>query len=182
MKSSYFSSIFLALLLTACTAKSNSEATFSNREATMFFKNTPPEKHLICRELGGVIQRRGVPLANATIIRTLQWNGNEEGVVDTFTTDNEGRFAIPAHYEDLSISPLSQFVGKTLLEVDYQGEKWDLWYESQTRRAPAELVGTQNMICEFGVKRERVNVDSGLLSTTCKWPNMPKEEEDPYAL
>ncbi|HEY7771780.1 MAG TPA: DUF6795 domain-containing protein [Marinagarivorans sp.] len=147
----------------------------------MMIKTPEPKQYLICRELSGVLQQDGKPVANAKISRKLTWNGNEAGVVDYFETDHSGRFNIPAEYKTLSINPLTQFVAKSNLTITYENKESDLWYEAIMSESPKPIGDIKNLVCEYGAELERVKSDAGLLGTTCKWNDMPKEE-DPYAL
>lgn len=147
----------------------------------MIFQEPTPKEYVVCRELGGQLTRNGEPLANVTITRTLSWNGNEDGQKDSFTTDANGNFSIPAHSEVLALNFMTEYVGKSRLEVDLDGQAVIIWNEGLRREKPESIGNITQMSCEVTGGRERVNSGSGLLGTVCKWGDMP-EEEDPYAL
>lgn len=147
----------------------------------MTLKSPEPKHYVTCRELSGSLEKNGKPVAHAKIIRTLKWNGNEEGIVDYFKTDDKGHFHIPKNDQILSISPFDQFVAKASIKIQHENETSDLWYEVLMNQMPHSLGDIMSLKCELSTESKRVFSESGLLGTICTWNNMP-QEEDPYAL
>lgn len=136
---------------------------------------------IVSRALSGILQRDGKPIANAKITRSISWNESNSPLVDYFETDAHGRFAIPAKKQHLAISPLTQYVAKMGLTVEHGGTNSELWYEVIMDANPQPIGDTNNLVCEFEAQAQRIYSPSGLLGTTCRWKDMP-EEEDPYSL
>jgi hypothetical protein len=143
----------------------------------MFGKNST-QTYVISSPLQGVLKRNGEPLANTKIIRRLRWNGNEEGLVEEFTTNDQGVFSLPLHEEQISISMLTQFVSSSKLEVEHEGQMFDIWYNNKFEAPIFSETGAElsNLVCDLA--QEEVVVKSGLskIMTVCRWADMPESE------
>jgi hypothetical protein len=168
---------FNVLVLIGCDAGvSNNKKV--NTEQGMFTKQAT-ENYVIFSPMEGVLLKGGVPLSNAKIIRRLTWNDNEEGLVEEFTTDEQGSFSLPIHEEALSIGMLSQFVASAQLEVLYEGDLHDIWYNS--RLGNGEYLETdgpaRELICDLNQEEGVVEISSLVrILTKCRWANMPKPD------
>ena len=118
----------------------------------------------------------GEPLPNAKIIRRLKWNGNEDGLVEEFVTDSQGRFSLPMHEEELSLGMLNQFVASADLEIETENGRDYLWTSSkffpeiytETNGKVAELV------CDINVEEIAVPMGATSILTKCRWKDMPE--------
>jgi len=144
-------------------------------ESEMFGKGTK-EKYVIFSPMQGLLVQNDKPLPNTTIVRRLSWNGNGEGLVEEFTTDDKGYFSLPIHEEELELGMLTQFVGKTDIEFKSEHGQDYLWTSSKFHpEIYTETDGqVQGLICD--IESEEIAVPMGPTSilTRCRWKNMPK--------
>lgn len=150
----------------------------------MFFMQKPPSaNYVIASPLEGVLMKDGKPLVNTTIIRRVRWNDNEDGVEETFATDEKGYFKLPKYEKELEMGALAQFVGKTDLWAVVDGERDQFWFSSKMEKEENSEYEEipEGVVCDLLVEEEGVNINLGLCLTKCRWDNMP-EEEDPNAL
>lgn len=133
------------------------------------------ESFVIASPLAGVLKFNNQPLANAKIIRRLRWNGNDAGLVQEFSTDGSGSFSVPSHEEALELGKLAQFVSSAKLEVEVDGELYDLWYSNKFEKELYAETGGElaQLVCDLDV--DEVVVKSGLskIMTVCRWAGMP---------
>ncbi len=151
----------------------------ANEEPEMFVK-PKTENYVIISPMEGVLMQNGKPLVNTRITRRLRWNGNEEGLIEDFLTDEQGRFSLPIHEEALSLGMLSQFVGSAKLEVEIDGEVFDVWYNNKFEKEIfSESEGEiSDLVCNLG--NDEIVVKAGLskIMTICRWKDMPTPEFD----
>lgn len=142
----------------------------------MIFGKTVKETYVIASPMQGVLMQRGKPLAHTKIIRHLRWNGNEEGLVEEFMTDEAGRFSLPIHEERLSLGMLTQFVGKMDLEVEISEGRDYIWTSSKFMpEVYAETEGELNeLICDIASEEIAVPMGPTSILTKCRWNNMPE--------
>ena len=140
------------------------------------FGQPKKESYVIFSPLDGLLMQNGKPLANTKIIRRLRWNGNDEGLVEEFETDSEGRFSLPVHEEELSLGMLSQFVGKAKLYVDTEKADNLFWYSPKlTPEIYSETDGPlNNLVCDISFPETVVNLSTWNILTKCQWQDMPK--------
>lgn len=143
----------------------------------MFLNKPNPSTYVISSPLEGVLLRDGKPLGGAKIIRKLRWNGNAEGIFQEFMTDPSGAFSLPVHEETLTLGVLEQFVGKTDLEVEVDGNMEFFWYSAKMHKDLDSKVNEvpENLICDIEEAEKSVNVEFGTCLTKCRWSNMPKD-------
>ena len=148
-----------------------------NEEPEMFVKPTT-ENYVIFSPLEGVLKRNGQSLANTKIIRRLRWNGNDEGLIEEFTTDDQGRFSLPVHEEALSLGMLSQFVGSAKLEVEIDGQLVDVWYNNKFEEGLyAETNGPlTDLVCDLNFEEIVIKAGLSKIMTICRWKDMPEFE------
>jgi hypothetical protein len=168
--------ILYCIFLTGCDAD-NSANRKVNEESEMFVKPTT-ENYVIFSPLEGVLMRNGQPLANTKIIRRLRWNGNDEGLMEEFTTDDQGRFSLPVHEEALSLGMLGQFVSSTKLEVDIGGQILDVWYNNKFEEGLyAETNGPiTDLVCDLDFEEIVIKAGLSKIMTICQWKDMPESE------
>ncbi|MFL0799628.1 MAG: DUF4198 domain-containing protein [Agarilytica sp.] len=141
----------------------------------MFIKPST-KTYVISSPMEGVLMKDGQPLANTKIIRTLTWNDNEDGLTETFTTDDQGRFSLPIHEVDLTLGMLAQFVAKAELSVYSKNDDNIFWYSSKFH---AEIFSEtngeiENLTCDINDEEIPVQTDPMPILTKCRWTNMPK--------
>lgn len=162
----------LCLLMAGCTEKTVTNPQ-PEREASMFTQ-TEKKKYVIASPLDGVLMNGDQPLSNTTITRRLRWNGNEEGLVQNFTTDEQGRFSLPVHEEELALGIFNQFVAK--IELIVNGDDV-IWYGNKMfPEIYTETNGpVQGLVCDLSSEETTVfrggSVVPNIL-TRCRWKNM----------
>jgi len=142
------------------------------------FSKAEKESYVIFSPLEGVLLKNGAPLPNTKIIRKLRWNGNEDGLVEEFFTDEKGYFSLPIHEEELSLNMLSQFVAKAELEVATDSVHYELWYNTKfNSELHSETDGPiHNLLCDLASEEVTVRAGVSKISTLCRWENMPESE------
>lgn len=164
----------LCLFTTGCT-----ESTAANpqpeRESSMFTQ-AEKKKYVISSPLEGVLMNGDQPLRNTTITRRLRWNGNEEGLVQHFTSDEQGRFSLPVHEEELVLGMFNQFVAK--IELTVNGDDV-IWYGNKMfPEIYAETNGpVQSLVCDISLEETAVFLGDSVVPnilTRCRWENMSK--------
>lgn len=120
--------------------------------------------------------QNGKPLPKAKIIRRLRWNGNEEGLIEEFSTDDQGRFSLPVHEEELSLGMLGQFVGKVDLEVETENGTDYLWTSSKFFPEIYTETGGKisDLVCDIEAEEIAVPMGPTSILTRCRWKNMPE--------
>jgi hypothetical protein len=164
--------IFVAFL-SGCSADT-SPNTEPDKEPKMFGKNST-QTYVIFSPMQGVLMQDGKPLSHTKIIRRLRWNGNDdEGLVEEFMTDEQGKFSLPAHDEQLSIGMLGQFVAKAYIEVELGNEINEIWYSTKFEpEIYAETGGPlEGLVCDIATERSTFRIGLSKISTNCRWDNM----------
>ncbi len=146
----------------------------------MFIKPST-ETYVIFSPMEGVLMKDGQPLPNTKIIRTLRWNDNDDGLTETFTTDEQGRFSLPIHEEDLTLGVLTQFVAKTQLHVEKIEDSQLIWYNSKmTPEIHSETGGELfQLSCDLDNEEIPVYLNESVIATIltkCRWVNMPQPD------
>jgi len=169
------------IILLGCSGESTSSDCKSNqainktanKESSVLglFGKDEKEKYVISSPLDGILVRDGKPLANTKIIRRLRWNGNDEGVVDEFITDDKGYFSIPAHEEQLSIGKLAQFVSNIELFSESETDDNFFWYSN---KFSGELFSDfespiEGLTCQLDEKETRFELKHCAIYSKCKW-------------
>lgn len=181
----HFVAATIIVFLTGCgedvNTSVNSEA---DKEPEMFLDEllgkNPKKTYVIASPMDGVLMQNGKPLAHTQIIRHLWWNGNEDGLEETFVTDEQGQFSLPVHEEQLSLGKLTQFTCSTFLEVVINSQRFDVWYNHNLRGdmyAETEGRKLDDLVCDLS--NEKIEVRPGISSimTICRWEGMPKEHQ-----
>ncbi len=140
------------------------------------FSKPDAEPYVIASPMEGILMKDGKPLPNAKIIRKLRWNGNDEGFVSEFYTDDEGFFSLPIHEESLALGILNQFVAKTELQIDHDGSNHEIWYSSKlSPEIHAETDGAlEQLTCDIHNEELAVPMGPTAILTKCRWSNMPE--------
>jgi hypothetical protein len=144
------------------------------KEFSMFTKAST-KNYVIFSPLEGVLTRGDQPLANVTIKRRLRWNGNEEGLIEYFTTNEYGHFSLPIHEEDLALGMLNQFVAKVELTIN---DNELIWYGNKMfPEIYSETNGPVNeLICDISAEEIPIFLDDSVVPnilTKCRWQGMP---------
>lgn len=153
-----------------CSADSGA-AISREKEANMFGKGKKEETYVIASPLAGVLLRDGKPMANTRLLRRLTWNGNEEGVLQEFSTDAEGRFSLPAHEESLNFNVLVQFVGKSKVYVEREESDQLIWYAPKFSGEMYSEMGGEltGVVCDLLNPKNAVDIGSWRVLTRCSW-------------
>ena len=160
--------------LAACRAENATDDEVT--KAHDMFAKQKTENYVIFSPLQGVLMEGGEPLPNVKIIRRLKWNGNEEGLVEEFTTDDRGRFSLPLHEEPLALGVLSQFVASVDLELKTERGCDYLWTSSKFfPEIYTETDGkVEGLICDVNSEEIAVPMGATSILTKCRWKNMPE--------
>lgn len=139
------------------------------------FNNKKVKNYVISSSMEGVLLRGGKPLSHAKINRRLRWNGNDEGLVEQFLTDEHGRFSLPTYEIELSLGMLNQFVCSTKLEVEIEEDIYDVWYNNKFEGdLHAETDGPiSDLVCDLSADEMVVEAGLSKIMTICRWANMP---------
>lgn len=142
------------------------------------FSKPKTENYVIFSPMEGVLMQNGKPLANTKIIRRLRWNGNDEGLVEEFTTDGRGHFSLPIHEEALALGMLNQFVGKAELSVNIHDDIILIWYNNKLLPEAFAETGGQldELACDLDSEEIPVYIGGSSVPnilTRCRWKNMP---------
>ena len=174
--------MLLSLSLLACSGESVSEQkmkTTTQKEASVFglFGSKETKNYVISSPLAGVLVKDGKPLSNTKIIRRLTWNGNEEGIVDEFTTDDKGAFSIPIHEEVLTLNTMTEFVASNTLYVHEISDENFFWFcPKRSEELYSDTGGKiEELVCELNNEEDRVTPESAdtYVFSKCTWKNMP---------
>jgi len=177
-------SLLSFIILLGCSGDNTSgeiiaEKKAENKESNVLgiFGKKEEKSYIISSPLEGILMKGGEPLANTKIIRRLRWNGNEEGVVDEFMTDEKGYFSLPVYEEVLSLNTMTQFVGSTTIFASSELDDNFFWYSPKTDGELFSDTGGKldELICDLGNAEERVEATSHGILTKCRWKNMPVE-------
>ncbi|MCF6234946.1 MAG: DUF4198 domain-containing protein [Gammaproteobacteria bacterium] len=114
-------------------------------------------------EVHGVITEKGKAVVGLEVFRGLTY-GDEKELVDKTTTDAEGKFSFTEKIIR-SRKPGSMFDESTIrqtIDVDYQGEKYILWYTHAIGFEPnlALTERLDNLSCELTNSEEEFEFDS----------------------
>lgn len=138
----------------------------------MFLNKSEKKTYVIASPIEGVLQKDGKPLSNIKMIRRLRWNGNEGGIFQKVITDRNGAFQFPLHEETLTMTKLAQFVAKADIEIEFEGEKVDLWYSTKFLEGLYDDTAGQflnDLVCDISNSEERYRNGASKLSTLCRW-------------
>lgn len=155
-----FSKLLTVVILAAVT--------FEGVSMSLFTK--PEEEVVLFSEMEGHIIFNGQPVKNAKIERRVNWK-DEVGDTDYFNTNDEGYFYLPEIKLNLKLNKFSQFVVGQEVKVIYDGEEHFIWVMGKMSKSKyGELGGAPvNLRCDLKDESVRVEVDNGLLGTSCKW-------------
>ncbi|MCP4489856.1 MAG: hypothetical protein GY820_21440, partial [Gammaproteobacteria bacterium] len=123
----YIVAMIFAALLIGCDAEKDG---LNPSEIKTMFSKKENKTYVIASPMEGVLMNAGTPLPNTKIIRTLFWNGIDEDkqtLLQEFSTDDEGRFSLPIHEDQMALGMLTEFVSSTALEAEIDGQKVFLW-------------------------------------------------------
>ncbi len=138
--------------------------------------------YVIATPLEGVVIENGEPAENLKITRILTWNANQEGLVEHFATDANGKFKLPLFEDSFEMSSLTQFAANQTLVINYgEATEEPIWISGQlTGELNGETGGAQieSLVCNLSDELVPVYGDGiSLLSTKCRWKGIQLEEE-----
>lgn len=125
----------------------------------------------------GRITFEGKPAANAKIVRTIIWKG-DDGETDIFYTAEDGTFKLPIKRAKVRIPLLAEFVLTQEVSVFYKDQEFTVWVRSkEDLDIYGELGGKpKNFRCELTDESVRLEEFWGLFGTSCKWDSIEKLE------
>ena len=130
------------------------------------------EKHdvVICSPMEGVITYKDKPVSGAKVERWLKWK-DEKGEKDYVITDNNGKFSLPIVEDTVSLSPVSQFVMAQEIQVYFKDKKVPIWAKAKHGKGLYDELGGEpkGFSCELTDEFKKVDVDNGMLITSCTW-------------
>lgn len=124
----------------------------------------------------GKITFEGKPAANAKIVRTIIWKG-DEGETDTFYTTETGEFTLPLKRTRVRIPPLAEFRVIQEINVFYENQEFMVWVKGKSDTTEfGELGGIpQNLRCELTDESVRIDDFGDLFGTSCQWDSIEKQ-------
>lgn len=127
----------------------------------------------------GKLTYEGKPAASAKITRLTKWK-DDTGETEIFHANENGEFSIPLKKAKVRISPLAEFVVTQRLTVSFNDEEFVIWAMGNGNASIyGELGGKPtDFTCELTDDRERVEVENGLLMTSCKWKSIESHGEE----
>lgn len=166
--------------LLGCSAESVSEQKIETvkvkEESNMFglFGSKEEKTYVIASPLEGRLIKNGDPLVNVKIIRKVYWNGNEEGVVDEFTADENGFFKIPVLEKILTLNSMVEFVAKVELFVEKESDDNFFWYSvKRSEEIYSDYDGPLvNLVCDLDEPELTVEMKEFPAMTRCRWDGM----------
>lgn len=125
----------------------------------------------------GKMTFEGKPAANAKIVRTIIWKG-DEGETEVFYTAEDGTFKLPIKRAKVRIPLLAEFVLTQEISVFYEGQEFSMWFKAkQDLGEYGELGGKpRNLRCELKDELVRLEDFNGLFGTSCKWDSIENKE------
>ena len=126
----------------------------------------------------GKMTYKGAPAANAKIVRTIIWKG-DEGETDVFYTAQDGTFRLPIKRASIRVPMLTEFVLTQEVSVFYKGEEFTVWVKRKEELGLyGELDGKPiNFRCELTDEEIYLEDFNGLFTTSCKWDSIEKHGE-----
>lgn len=117
----------------------------------------------------GTLTLNGKPAADAAITVHVFWK-DDVGEEETFYTDKEGNFSIPAKERRVRIPPLAEFVITQQMRVAIEGNEYVIWSKAAMGTDPHGGLGgeIEHIRCELTNKRKRIEIADGLFSTSCE--------------
>jgi len=142
--------------------------------ASMFQK--PEGEVVLFSPMQGKITVNDKPVADARVERFLKWK-DETGEKDSFSTDQSGHFNIPVKKDTIKLSTISKFVIAQEVRVYIDKEEYLIWtMGTGNKTSYGELGGKPKTLrCELSDAMTCVEVDDGLLGTSCKWDSIEKQ-------
>jgi len=129
-------------------------------------------------EISGVITLDGKPVANAKLVRTANRDGD---ITDETTTDEHGKFTMPAVYERTITKFLPmEFVVSQEIEVSHCGKKYKMWDGIKRKREEnTESRGKPLVVsCELNSEEKHIRVDGAGFFTLCTWDVEPDKAKN----
>ena len=169
--------VFFILILTACAEENNAKM------LKPLMNKSSEKNYVIASPLDGVLIEKGEPASNVKITRILTWNANEQGLIQHFTTDADGKFSLPLHEDSFKMSSLTQFTANQTLLLNYGEVTEDpIWISGHlTGELYGETGGSriEFVTCDtYNELRPVYGNGITLLSTKCRWEGIQLEEEN----
>lgn len=125
----------------------------------------------------GVITFEGKPAVGAKVVRWVKWK-DEVGEKDAVSLSDDGKFAFSVKKDRVKLNPISKFVVTQRLTVAYKNEEYVIWAMGNGKVVMyGELGGKPlGLTCELTNERARIEVEDGLLMTSCQWDTIETKE------
>ncbi|MCX2840445.1 carboxypeptidase regulatory-like domain-containing protein [Microbulbifer thermotolerans] len=156
-----FIKIFLSFIIFLLSMDSNAISIFDTGKVYTF------------SGISGIIQKDGIPIKNATVVRKVYYQKNK---IDKTKTNEVGYFEMPALFERSLLSLLPQeFVVNQFIAITTNGEEHIIWdgvkriknENSESRGKPLFV------ICDIEKEYQVIEVDGQRFITKCKWDVIP---------
>lgn len=156
-------SIIVVVTITFLTA-------YSLEGSTMSLFTKPEEEVVLCSPMEGIITYENKPVAMAKLVRLIKWK-DDIGETDNVITDENGHFSFPIKKQKVKLSKISQFVIAQEISAYFNNNEYVIWTMGKGSKVLyGELGGKpENLHCELTGEIIPVDVDDGLLGTSCKW-------------
>lgn len=148
---------------------------FTIEGVSMSLFSKEKEEVVLFSEMEGHITLNGNPVKNAKIQRDIKWK-DDVGEKDFFETDDKGYFKLGELNAKAVLSGFSQLVVTQELTIIYKNNSFIIWSMGKLNKEKhGELGGIPiNLRCDLKDEPIRVEVESGLLGTSCKWDSIKK--------
>ncbi len=132
--------------------------------------------------ISGTITLNGQVIKNAKIKRVVDKAHSKGSKIDETTTDDQGRFAMPAIFDSSVVGKVlpMEFAVPQYIYVTYKGKEYEIWYGVKARSEEnAESRGKPlNVSCELEKETEVIWVDGSVFHTKCTWDVIPDDRSD----
>ncbi len=164
-RSGTFTLLITLLLLGGCKGE----------EDNMLFQ---AENYCLFSAMEGTLTFQGKPAAGAKVVRQIEVDKKEKP--DVVIADDEGRFSFSTINRKVRQSFLTEFVVRQELFVHYQGQEYKIWHMSKGGGPEYEEFGGNKLVnvrCEITDELSYgVEIENGLLVTSCVWDGINKAE------
>ena len=142
------------------------------------FIESSTKTYVIASPLEGKLVDGGSAMANAKLVRKLEWNGDKEGVEEqVFHTDGDGNFSLPLFEVETTMRGLEQFVGKSKIYFENTEQARELlWYSATMKEEVYSDTGgpVGDLVCDISNPKVVTQETPRKVTTRCRWGNMSR--------
>lgn len=123
--------------------------------------------------LEGKLTFDGKPASGAKINLWIKWK-DSKGETFSYTTDGDGKFAIPEHIATYRQSAIAQIVITQEITIEYKNQKYLIWTLSKSKTEKFSELGGRpiGLTCEMTGELEPVAENQVLMATNCRWDSI----------